>query len=437
MSTRRSAGRSGGSDRRREPERYTHKIPGRSELIDALIDAPGPISLREIGARCGSRSDSHCRALEQRLKAMVRDGQLIRNRANKYCIVEALDLIAGRVQAHRDGFGFLVRDDGEDDVYLSAREMRTIWDGDRVAIRTSPGRRGGLEGHLVEILSREKAFVVGQFRRERGITYVLEHGDESTEVLIGRADANGARPGDIVRVEVLEYPTHKSHAVGRVTECLGRHDAPGVETVIALEAHGIPHEWPDEAAALAERIPARVPASAKRDRIDLRDVPLVTIDGADAKDFDDAVFCEKDGSAWRLLVAIADVSHYVQPDDALDREARARGTSVYFPDRVVPMLPEALSNGLCSLNPQVDRLCVVCEMQGSSVRVLRRGDAFACAPDLRAGGRVVAAQASFRERQAAACRAGAIAGCLPRVRSGQGAARRDQFRPDRDPDRTR
>ena len=343
--------------------RYTHKIPSRNALLDALNEASGPVTLREVGEVFDISTEPHRKALEQRLRAMVRDGQLIRNRAGKYCMIEALDLVIGRVQAHRDGFGFLIRDDDEPDVYMSARQMRTLWDGDRVAVRVTAGRRDGFEGHLVEVLARSKTHVVGQFRRDRGVNYVLEHGDERTEVIIARSETGGAKPGDIVRVKVLEYPTGKSHAIGSVAEVMGRHDEPGVETLIAIEAHGIPNDWPEAVDALAAKVPSRVPAAAKRDRVDVRKLPLVTIDGADARDFDDAVYAEPAGPGWRVLVAIADVSHYVQPDDALDREARLRGTSVYFPDRVVPMLPEVLSNGLCSLNPNVDRLCVICEMQ--------------------------------------------------------------------------
>jgi ribonuclease R len=346
--------------------RYEHAIPSRKELLEVLNKASGPLALEKLGAEFGITTDQHRRALEQRLRAMVRDGQLIHNRARKYCVVEALDLVVGRVQAHRDGFGFLIPDAGGDDVYLSAREMRTLWDGDRVAIRVSPGRRDGLEGRVAEILTRAKEFIVGQFRRERGINYVLEHGDERTEVLIGRADSGGAKPGDIVRVEIIDYPTERSPAIGRVAEKMGRHDSPGVETAIAIESHGIRNQWPEAVAAMVVKIPDQVPSAAKRDRVDLRALPLVTIDGADAKDFDDAVYCETSNGGWRLLVAIADVSHYVQPDDPLDGEAQQRGTSVYFPDRVVPMLPEVLSNGLCSLNPDVDRLCVVCEMEISA-----------------------------------------------------------------------
>ncbi|HUL82531.1 MAG TPA: ribonuclease R, partial [Gammaproteobacteria bacterium] len=293
--------------------------------------------------------------------AMVRDGQLLFNRAREYCLVRHLDLVTGKVQAHRDGFGFLTPDEGGDDIYLSAREMRSLWDGDRVAVRTSQSPRGR-EGHLVEILARGKTTIVGRLRRERGIDWVLEDGNERTDVLIAPGENMNAKPGDVVRVEVLEYPKKDKHAVGRVVEVVGRTDDPGIETEVAMLAHGIPHDWPDATLAEARALPAEVQESSKRGREDVRGLPLVTIDGADAKDFDDAVFAEPSGQGWRLLVAIADVSHYVQPDTPLDREARSRGTSVYFPDRVIPMLPEELSNGLCSLNPHVDRLCFVCEM---------------------------------------------------------------------------
>jgi len=344
---------------------YEHQIPERQRIIAALNEATGPQSLQSLGAVFDIRTDKHLKALENRLKAMVRDGQLHRNRAGRYGLTAALDLVVGRVHAHRDGFGFLIRDDGEDDLYLSAREMRTLFDGDRIAARVVPGRREGPQARLVEVLARAKTEIVGQFRRERGIAYVLEHGDSRTELLIGRSDTMRAKPGDIVRAGIIEYPSERSHAIGRVVEIIGRDDKPGIETDIAILAHGIPDEWPEAVSEQVADISDTVPASATKGRVDLRSVPLVTIDGADAKDFDDAVFCERSGEGWRLLVAIADVSHYVDVDTPLDREARLRGTSVYFPDRVVPMLPEKLSNGLCSLNPNVDRLCFVCEMRVS------------------------------------------------------------------------
>ena len=346
-------------------KKYEHQIPERRAIVDALDVAPGPLALESLGEQFGIRADKHLRAMENRLRAMVRDGQLHRNRAGCYGLTQALELIAGRVQTHRDGYGFLIRDDGEEDVFLPAREVRRLFDGDRVAARLAAGRRDGLQGRIVEVLERSKTEIVGQFRRERGIGYVLEHGDVNTEVLIGRNDTMKARPGEIVRVEILEYPSERSLAVGRIIAIVGQPDQPGMQTDIAILAHGIPDEWPEPVLDQMAEVPDRVPRAAKSGRVDLRSLPLVTIDGADAKDFDDAVFCEQQGEGWRLIVAIADVSHYVTPDSPLDREARLRGTSVYFPDRVVPMLPEALSNGLCSLNPNVDRLCMVCDMKVS------------------------------------------------------------------------
>jgi ribonuclease R len=341
--------------------RYQHKIPSREQILAAMEQAGQPLKLEALAPNFGIHTEQHRRALEARMRAMVRDGQLLRNRADEYCLTGHLDVVTGTVLAHRDGFGFLRPDDGSSDLYLGAREMQVLWDGDRVAARANETPKGR-EGHVVEILARGKSRIVGQFRRDRGIDSVLESGESRTEVLIARGEAHGAKPGDMVAVDVLEYPSKRSHAVGRVVEILGRKDQRGIDTDVAIIAHGIPNEWPAEALAEARGWSPEVPEKAKQGREDLRDVPLVTIDGADARDFDDAVYCEPHGDGWRLLVAIADVSHYVRADSPLDREARARGTSVYFPDRVVPMLPEELSNGLCSLNPHVDRLCLVCEM---------------------------------------------------------------------------
>ncbi|HEU4618847.1 MAG TPA: ribonuclease R [Gammaproteobacteria bacterium] len=350
--------RSGG-----EPERrYEHPIPSRDEIIATMEKAGGPMTLVALAAAVGIHTEPHRRALENRLKAMVRDGQLIRNRAREFCLTKHLDLATGRVIAHRDGFGFLRPDDGTDDIYIPPRDMRALWDGDRVAVRVSAGRDGRREGRVVEILERTKTTLVGHFRRERGIDYVIEEGDRRAEVLIARGEHGGARIGDLVHVEIVEQPTERSLAIGRVIKIVGRIDEPGIETEVAILAHGIPSEWPGAVTAAARRIPPQVTVAAKRGREDVRKVPLVTIDGPDAKDFDDAVYCEPHAEGWKLLVAIADVSHYVEPDTPLDHEAEKRGTSVYFPDRVVPMLPEELSNGLCSLNPHVDRLCLACEM---------------------------------------------------------------------------
>ncbi|MDH3509068.1 MAG: RNB domain-containing ribonuclease, partial [Gammaproteobacteria bacterium] len=342
--------------------KYEHPIPSREEILKVMEAMGRPLVLVSLAEQFGIRTEAHRRALENRLRAMVRDAQLLRNRAKAYCLTRHLDLITGRVQAHRDGYGFLIPDDESEDIYLSAREMAPIWDGDRIAVHVSESRRGGREGHVVEILQRARTEIVGRFTRERGIDLVFSEGDGSERVLIPRGETGGARGGDIVRVEVVQYPTARTDAIGRVVRVVGRMDDPGIETDVAILAHGLPHEWPESVDAQIADLAPQVPASAKRDREDLRKLPLVTIDGADARDFDDAVYAERKGENWRLIVAIADVSHYVEPGTELDTEARARGTSVYFPDRVLPMLPEALSNGLCSLNPHVDRLCLCCEM---------------------------------------------------------------------------
>jgi ribonuclease R len=352
---------------RKSPSRYQHPIPSRDELLTAL--ERGPLTLEAIGKQFDIHTDAHRRALETRLNAMVRDGQVIRNRARQYCLTGHLDLVVGKVQAHRDGYGFLIPDDGSEDLYLSAAEMRALWDGDRAAVHVRESRRGGREGQVAEILARGTSAIVGRFARERGIEFVVPLGESQTEVLIGRGAGGGASPGDIVRAEITQHPTARTHAIGKVVSVLGPDGAPGIDTQTAILSHGLPFEWPGPVADEVAGIPDHVTAAAKGDREDLRSLPLVTIDGADAKDFDDAVYCEPQRDGWRLIVAIADVAHYVRPDTALDREARARGTSVYFPDRVLPMLPEALSNGLCSLNPSVDRLCLCCEMH-----VSRRGE---------------------------------------------------------------
>ena len=324
-----------------------------------LVSLAGHLRLK------GSRDEG---ALRRRLKAMVRDGQLIRNRAREYCLVHHLDLVIGRVSAHRDGYGFLSPDSGDKDAYLSSREMSQLWDGDRVAARISATRRGS-EGRVVEILQRAVKEVAGRLVSDRGIDWVEVEGRERTRVLIPGGQGLGARADDLVRVEITAHPTRRTQAVGRVVRVLGHFDDPGAQTLSAILSHGIAHEFSTGVEAEAAEMPSGVTADARRGRKDLRKLPLVTIDGADAKDFDDAVYCESTGNGWRLIVAIADVGHYVRAGTRLDEAARERGTSVYFPDRVVPMLPESLSNGLCSLRPRLDRLCLCCDMT-----VSRRGE---------------------------------------------------------------
>jgi len=345
---------------------YKHPIPSRNDLLEFLETAGRPIKADRIMSKLGLQGQRTRGLLVDRLYKMVRAGQVIENRRGEFCLTAKLDLITGVVSGHRDGFGFVIRDDGvSDDVYLSAREMRSIFDGDRIALKiVGKDRRGKPEGEVVEILERGVREVAGQFIRERGIGLVIpDNARIAHRVLIAKGESNNAKPGQIVVAEILDYPTQVEQATARIVRIIGDPKQKGIATDIAIESHSIPTAWPKAVLEEIKAFGTDVPAAAKKGRIDLRDVDLLTIDGADARDFDDAVFCERSGDGWRLLVAIADVAHYVQVGSALDKQAIIRGTSVYFPDRVIPMLPEVLSNGLCSLNPKVDRLCMVCEMR--------------------------------------------------------------------------
>ncbi|MGB5630549.1 MAG: ribonuclease R [Woeseiaceae bacterium] len=345
---------------------YKHPIPSENKLIDFLTEEGKPLKAEAILKAFGLKGQRMRSLLADKLYAMVRAGQILENRRGEFCLTAKLDLVTGTVTGHRDGFGFVIRDDGgPDDVYLSAREMRSLFDGDRVAIRVAGlDRRGRAEGELVDVLERGTREVTGQFIRERGIGLVIPDNSKITHrILIPRKEWGNAKPGQMVVAEILDYPTRIEQATGRIINVIGSPGDKGIATDIAIHSHAIPDKWPRTVLNEIEEYGDKVLPKAKQGRTDLRDVDLLTIDGADARDFDDAVFCERSGSGWRLLVAIADVSHYVQVGTALDTEAVRRGTSVYFPDRVVPMLPEVLSNGLCSLNPKVDRLCMVCDMQ--------------------------------------------------------------------------
>jgi ribonuclease R len=275
-----------------------------------------------------------------------------------------MDLVRGRVIAHRDGFGFLVPDDAGDDLFLSPREMRALMHGDRAVARvTEIDRQGRRQGALVEVLERNTHRVVGRYRRDSGVGFVtpdnrrLHH-----DIMVPDSATGRASHGQVVVVEIVEQPTKRSQPIGHIVEVMGDHMAPGMEIDIAIRAHELPFTWPAEVSEQAQALPSRVEPDAWAGRTDLRDLALVTIDGADARDFDDAVFCVRTSTGWKLTVAIADVSAYVKPGSPLDSEARMRGTSVYFPERVLPMLPEKLSNDLCSLRPDEDRLCMVCEL---------------------------------------------------------------------------
>ncbi|RMG31517.1 MAG: ribonuclease R [Gammaproteobacteria bacterium] len=350
----------------RERARYGNPLPSREYILSCLKAAGAPMHLSEIAARMGITDAQEIDGLARRLRAMERQGQLVRNRREGYAPVDKLDLVRGTVVGHPEGYGFLVPDENhaEGDLYLSPREMRMLFPGDRVLARvTGVDRRGRREGTVVEVLERNTHHVVGRFFSENGVNFVVPDNRRIThQIHVPPGACGGARPGQIVTVEITEPPTRWKPPMGQITEVLGDHMAPGMEIDIAIRAHDLPAVWP---AAVEEEIAGLVEEVAEEDkagREDLRHLPLVTIDGADSRDFDDAVFCKRTPRGWRLYVAIADVSHYVRPGTALDIEAENRGNSVYFPERVLPMLPEILSNGLCSLNPHVDRLCMVCEL---------------------------------------------------------------------------
>jgi ribonuclease R len=272
--------------------------------------------------------------------------------------------VAGRISAHKDGYGFVMPDDGGSDLYISSRQMRTVLHGDQVlASVIGVDARGRREGAIREILERAHEKIVGRFVEESGIALVVPDDPRiNQDVMVPLPDTGGARPGQVVVAEIVRQPDRHKPPVGRVVEILGESGAPGLATEIAIRNFGLPYEWPEGVQEQAEAFGKKVTPAMISGRRDLRDLPLITIDGADARDFDDAVFAQRRKNGWRLVVAIADVSHYVTPGSVLDQEAEHRATSVYFPGRVIPMLPEALSNGLCSLKPDVERLCLVCDM---------------------------------------------------------------------------
>lgn len=349
----------------READKYENPIPSREFILELLDKAGSPLKHAELAERLHLEDEDSVEGLRRRLIAMERDGQLIRDRRKAYGRVDKMDLLAGRVQGHKDGYGFFIPQDGGDDLYLTFRQMQKVFDGDEVLVRPSgSGFKGKREGVIVEVLSHNTQQLVGRFFKERGIQFVRPDNPRMPiDVLVALGDEGNAQQGQYVEIEITQQPNRKNPATGKVIQVLGDHMAPGMEIDVAIRSHNIPHVWPAAVEAEANALPTDVADADKKSRIDLRKLPFVTIDGEDARDFDDAVYCEKKKSGgWRLWVAIADVSHYVHPNAPLDQEAQLRGNSVYFPDHVIPMLPEALSNGLCSLNPEVDRLCMVCEM---------------------------------------------------------------------------
>ena len=350
----------------REAEKYEKPVPSREFLLDLLEQQPGPVSWEAAADLMSIDDEDRREGVRRRLIAMSRDGQIASNRAGDFGVLDKMSLVRGRVIGHRDGFGFVSPGDGSDDLFLSHRQMRKVFDGDEVLVRETPGGfRGKREGAVVRVIKHNTHQIAGRLYREDGVCFVRPDNPRMTlDILVAEGKCADAKSGQYVVVNITTQPGRNNLPQGEVAEVLGDHLAPGMEIDVAIRNYGIPHIWPAAVEAQVADIADEVLEEDKKARVDLRQLPLVTIDGEDARDFDDAVFCEllPDGN-WKLLVAIADVSHYVAVNTPLDVEAHQRGNSVYFPDFVVPMLPEKLSNGLCSLNPEVDRLCMVCEMR--------------------------------------------------------------------------
>jgi ribonuclease R len=349
----------------REKEKYENPVASREYLMEVLQEAGKPLSFLEICTAVNAQEEEARIGIQRRLRAMEREGQVQFTRQKKYILQDRDELVRGKLIGHRDGFGFLRPEDKSGDLFISAGQMNLFLHDDIVEARISgTDRRGRKEGFITQVIEPRSEPIVGRYFVEQGFGMVVP--DDSRlqhEIVIPPENVNGARMGQVVVVELTQRPRRKMSPVGKVIEVLGEHMAPGMEIEMALRSFDIPHQWPKAVTKQVDKLTDAVPDEAKEGRVDLRQLPLVTIDGEDARDFDDAVYCEPlDNGGWQLWVAIADVSHYVRNGTALDDEAQERGTSVYFPDQVIPMLPEVLSNGLCSLNPEVDRLCMVCEM---------------------------------------------------------------------------
>lgn len=347
----------------RERENYTNPLPSREFILYVLRDAKRPLSLEDL-CQVFEILPEEEELFRRRLRAMFRDGQV--SRKNKqYTIAEEMECLAGKIQGHPDGFGFLIPDDAtKENIFLAPKQMQQVLHGDRVLVKeTGVDRRGRREGIIVEVLERVHHTVVGRFHAKKDLYYVrAEDRRVHLDIHIAPEHIAEAQDGQVVVVEIMSQPTLYSRPIGKVVETIGEYASPGMEIEIAVRKHQLPHQFPQAVLEQCQDLPLEVTEAEWIGRKDLRQLPLVTIDGETARDFDDAVYAEKIGKGFKLWVAIADVSHYVKTKTPLDEEAFLRGTSVYFPRRVIPMLPEVLSNHLCSLNPNVDRLCMVCEM---------------------------------------------------------------------------
>ena len=354
----------------REAAKYENPIISREMILESLVEARTPLSRDQVASLHGIELPADIEALRRRLRAMERDGQLVSDRQGQYAIVERLECLSGKVSTRRDGSGWVTAKNGTE-IYLDAKEMEQVFPGDEVCVNVlgHHRRRKVLEGRISEVLVRHTQQVVGRFHEENGgISFIKpENPYIHQNILLSLLKLPAVHPkhGDFVLVQILAQPTRHTQPIGQVIEVLGHERTSTSMTEMAIRAHHLPHEWPqavlDEVDQIADEL--TVTPEMMKDRQDWRTFKFVTIDGEDAKDFDDAVYCEKTAEGWDLYVAIADVSYYVRVGTALDTEAQLRGNSVYFTDRVIPMLPEKLSNGLCSLKPEVDRLTLGCRLK--------------------------------------------------------------------------
>ncbi len=351
---------------KREADKYDKPVASRELLLSLIEKSNIPPTFKALVKQLQYTDEEMLVGVKHRLRAMENSGQIVFNKFKQYAIANRSDVLTGKIIGHRDGFGFFAPDNGDKDFYISSYEMKRVIHGDiaEAILLDRTDRKGRKEVKILDVIKPRTAGVVGRFYVDHHIACVVpDDARIQQDILIQPDKKLGARHGEVVVVNVIQRPTKRSNAVGEVIEVLGEHMAPGMEIEIALREHDLPNQFSPEVIAEVSGIADEVEESAKAPRVDLRELPLVTIDGEDARDFDDAVYCQPiaDGG-WTLWVAIADVSYYVRDKTALDEEAISRGNSVYFPSQVIPMLPEKLSNGLCSLNPDVDRLCMVCEM---------------------------------------------------------------------------
>jgi ribonuclease R len=354
--------------RRMKKEKRTDRKRGdisAEELLQIMKEEDRPLLLREILHRLGLQKEQKKDAREW-LRGLAEEGRVVRIRGNRYGLPSKMNLIVGRVKAHPDGYGFVIPEsEGEEDIFISPRNLKEAMHGDRVVARIESIRKKGKEGSVIRILERKTREVVGRFMRAKNYSYIIPEDERILqEVFIPEGETKRARPNQIVVAEITQYPTERARPVGRITHLLGYPDDPEIEPQIIIHKYGLPHRFSSAAIEEAQNLPLTPPPGEYKDRVDLRGIPTFTIDGEKARDFDDAVSIEeeKDGGV-KLYVSISDVSHYAKEGTSLDEEAYLRGTSVYFPDRAVPMFPPELSNEICCLHPKVDRLTLTVELK--------------------------------------------------------------------------